>query len=228
MVPPLSLKSRFRKIEHGLRDRYGRSIDSPRSRRRAWWHFQLMDHAFLRIVWWNLFEIAPGVWRSNQPSPRRLKRYHRMGIRNVINLRGAAQQSPFLFEQEACAKLGLELHNITLSARKLVPRENILELIALMRRVDRPFVLHCKSGADRAGFAAAIYLAVIEGRPVAEARRQLHWRYMHLASTDTGVLDHVFDVFEAETADSPMTLEDWFATRYDHAALTASWDASRA
>ncbi|PWR03888.1 protein tyrosine phosphatase [Meridianimarinicoccus roseus] len=224
----LSLKSRFRALEHALRDRYGRSIDGARARRRAWWHFQLLDHAFLRIVWWNLFEIAPGVWRSNQPSPRRLKRYHRMGIRSVINLRGAVQQSPYLFEQEACARLGLHLHNITLSARKLVPRENILELIALMRTVEKPFVLHCKSGADRAGFASALYLAVIEGVPVALARRQLHWKYMHLASTDTGVLDHVFDVYEAETETQPMSFETWLETRYDHVALTESWDAKRA
>lgn len=224
----MTLKSRFRAIEHALRDRYGRSIDDARARRRAWWHFQLLDHAFLRIVWWNLFEIAPGVWRSNQPSPRRLKRYRRMGIRNVINLRGEVQQSPFLFEREACAQLGMQLHNITLSARKLVPRENMLALIELMRTVDKPFVLHCKSGADRAGFASAIYLAVIEDVPVRVARQQLHWRYMHLASTDTGVLDHVFDVYEAEKAAHPMRFEDWLRTRYDHAALTQSWNAKRA
>ena len=224
----MKLKSRFRALEHDLRDRYGRSIDDPRSRRRAWWHFQLLDHAFLRVVWWNLFEIAPGVWRSNQPSPKRLKRYKRMGILNVINLRGAAQQSPYLFEEEACAKLGLNLHNITLSARRLVPRENILALIELLRTVDRPLVLHCKSGADRAGFASAIYLAVIEGQPVAEARQQLHWRYLHLASTDTGVLDHVFDVYEAECEIEPMSFETWVETRYDHEALTASWEAKRA
>lgn len=224
----MTLKSRFRAIEHALRDRYGRSIDGAKARRRAWWHFQLLDHAFLRVVWWNLFEIAPNVWRSNQPSPKRLKRYKRMGIRSVINLRGAVQQSPYLFEEEACAKLGLHLHNITLSARKLVPRENIIALIDLMRSVEQPFVLHCKSGADRAGFASAIYLAVIEGRPVAEARNQLHWKYMHLSTTDTGVLDHVFDVYEAEQAETPMPFEDWLKTRYDHEALTASWDASRA
>lgn len=228
-MPPIyaSMKSRVQTWERRLRDRYGRDISTPRTRRHAWWHFQLLDHAFLRVVWWNLAEIAPGVWRSNQPSPKRLLRYRKMGIKSVINLRGEARQSPFLFEQEACRELGLTLHNITLSARKLVPRENILELIALMRSTERPFVLHCKSGSDRAGFAAALYLAVIEGAPVAKARRQLHWRFLHLASTDTGILDHVFDVYEAETRETPISLETWLATRYDHEALTASWDAKR-
>jgi len=225
---PQTLRSRLRALERRLRDQYGRDISTPRARRRAWWHFQLLDHALLRILWWNLYEIAPGVWRSNQPSPARLVRYKRMGIRAVINLRGEAQQSPFLFEQEACRELGLTLHNVTLSARKLVPRQNILELIALMRAAERPFVLHCKSGSDRAGFAAALYLAVIEGVPVAQARRQLHWRFLHLAATDTGILDHVFDVYEAETAGTGTGLETWLRTRYDAEALTESWQARRA
>ena len=222
-----AIKARFREIERGLRNRYGRDISTPEARRRAFWHFQLLDHAFLRTVWWNLEEIAPRVWRSNQPSPSRLKRYKKMGIRSVINLRGVVQQSPYLFEEEACRKLGLTLHNVTLSARKLVPRENIQELIRLMRTAERPFVLHCKSGSDRAGIASAIYLMVIEGRPLAEARKQLHWRFLHLSSTDTGILDHVLDVYEADTAVTPMDFETWIAERYDPEALTESWAASR-
>lgn len=224
----LSLKHRFQKIERKLRDLYGRDISTPKARRRAWWHFQMLDHAFLRILWWNLEEIAPGVWRSNQPSPRRLAIYKKRGIRSIINLRGEARQSPYLFEKEACDALGLTLHSITLSARKLVPREQILDLIALMRATEKPFLLHCKSGSDRAGFASALYLAVVEGRPVAEARRQLHWKYLHLSTTDTGILDHVFDVYEADNTAEPADLETWLATRYDHEALTESWEASRA
>lgn len=221
------LKHRFRTLERGLRNRYGRDISTPEARRRAFWHFQLLDHAFLRIVWWNFYEIAPGVWRSNQPSPERLKRYKKMGIRSVINLRGVVQQSPFLFEEEACRELGLTLHNVTLSARKLVPRENIQQLIALMRTAERPFVLHCKSGSDRAGFASAIYLMVIEGQPVRVARKQLHWRFLHLSSTETGILDHVLDVYEADAHETPMDFETWVNQRYDPEALTESWNASR-
>lgn len=220
-----SLKNRFREIEHGLRRRYGRDISTPAARRRAWWHFQLLDHAFLRTVWWNWDNVAPGVWRSNQPSPGRLKAYKDKGIRTIINLRGEAKNSPFLFEREACESLGLTLHNVTLSARKLVPRQELLDLIALMRRAEKPFVLHCKSGSDRAGFASALYLAVIEGVPIKEARKQLHWKYLHLKNDDTGILDHVFDAYETDTAEHPMPLEEWIAVRYDDKALSRDWKA---
>ncbi|MCV6595590.1 MAG: tyrosine-protein phosphatase [Mangrovicoccus sp.] len=222
-----TIKSRLRHFEHDMRQRFGVSIATPKERRQAWWHFQLMDHAFLRVLWWNLDEFASGAWRANQPSPRQLERYAQMGIRTILNLRGEGRYSHFLFEEEACARHGLKLISLTFSARKLSPRADMLELIETMREIEKPFLVHCKSGSDRTGLAAALYLAIIEGRPVAEARRQLHWRFLHLSSTDTGILDHIFDVYEEDVKTAPMSLLEWLETRYDHEALTASWQAKR-
>ncbi|MBE3639448.1 fused DSP-PTPase phosphatase/NAD kinase-like protein [Mangrovicoccus algicola] len=221
------IKARFREFEHRMRKKYGRRIGTPAERRQAMLHFHLLDHGFLRTVWWNMEEIAPGIWRSNQPSPRRVAHYAKMGIRTIINLRGEKRHSPYLFEREACDRHGITLLDIELSARKLVSREDLLRLLDLMRRAERPMLMHCKSGSDRAGFAAVLYLAVVEGRPLAEARRHLHWKYLHLSSTDTGILDHVLDVYEADSAATGQTLEDWIATRYDHEALTRSWKRTR-
>ncbi|WP_138468001.1 tyrosine-protein phosphatase [Poseidonocella sp. HB161398] len=221
------IKARFREFEHKMRRKYGRRIGTPAERRQAMMHFHLIDHGILRVLWWNMEEIAPGIWRSNQPSPRRVARYAQMGIRTIINLRGQKQHSPYLFEREACARFGIEMLDIELSARKLVPRDELLNLVALMRRAERPMLMHCKSGSDRAGFAAVLYLAVVDGRPIAEARRQLHWKYLHLRSTDTGILDHVLDTYEADSRASGQSLEDWIATRYDHEELTESWKRSR-
>ena len=222
-----TMKSRLRRFEHEMRQRFGVSIETPKERRQAWWHYQLMDHAFLRTWWWNLEEFAPGAWRANQPSPRQIERYAEMGIRTILNLRGDGRYSHYLFEEEACARHGISLVSLTFSARRLSPRADMLELVETMRRIEKPFLIHCKSGSDRTGLAAALYLAIIEGRPVREARRQLHWRFLHLSSTDTGVLDHVFDAYEAETVETPMPLMEWLETRYDHEALTASWEAGR-
>jgi len=222
------VKAKFRAFERAMRDRFGRSIDTPRARRQAMLHFHLMDHAFLRTVWWNLEEIAPGIWRSNQPSPARVARYARMGIRTIVNLRGEMKHSPYLFEEEACREHGIRLVNVELSARKLVEREKLQFLIAQMKQVERPMLMHCKSGSDRAGFASVLYLVIVAGEPLAKARRHLHWRYLHLKSTDTGILDHVLDVYEAEAKATGQSLEDWIDTRYDPEALTESWKRSRA
>ena len=129
------IKTRLDSFEQSLRQSFGNDISTPEGRRAAFWHFQLMDHAFLRVLWTNLNEIAPGVWRSNQPSPKRLKRYHKMGIKNVISLRGDAPHSHFLFEQETCETLGMSLHTVAISARKLVGKKRMLTLFDLFDTV---------------------------------------------------------------------------------------------
>lgn len=220
------INTTLRRFEAQLRTRYGSDISTPAARRAAWWHFQLLDHAFLRVFWTNFDRVAEGVYRSNQPSPARLRAYRDRGIRAVINLRGKYRTSPVLFEAEACEDLGLQMVSIDgFSARKLPSREAIRALEAAFRTVPKPFVMHCKSGSDRAGLAAALYLLLIEQRPVAEAARQLDWRYIHLKRTETGVLDHLLRVYAAEGEARGIGFSDWLDRHYDPAAIAASFRA---
>lgn len=221
------LMSRIHHAEKRWSSSYGTDISTPRGRRQAFWHFHLSDHGALRVLWTNLYEIAPGVWRSNQPSARRLRRYHRMGIRTILNLRGEDRYSFYLFEREAAARLGIEMVDLKIYARTLVSAETMLGLLDTFETIGRPLVMHCKSGADRAGLASALWLLHMEGRPVEEARRQMHWRYAHLKSTRTGILDHMLAAYAADTTRSPIPIRRWLETRYDPAALTASWEARK-
>lgn len=217
------LHQRLKDWQDRLGVRFGADISTPEARRAAHWHFHLSDHAFLRVWWTNLAQIAPGVWRSNQPSPQRLARHAAAGFKTILNLRGAAPQSFWLFEAEAAAAHGITLHDLNMSARQAPSRAKLLALVDLMRDAQRPLLIHCKSGADRTGLAAALYLVCIEGRPLAEARAQLSWRYMHLSTGPTGILDHFLRSYArvAETRD--ISLIDWIATEYDPAELTASY-----
>jgi protein tyrosine/serine phosphatase len=213
--------------EAALRTSWGDDISTPALRRQALWHFHLFDHAWLRLLWTNFAEVAPGVYRSNQPDPARLARLHRMGIRTIVNLRGVHRQSHYLFEAESCAALGLTMVNLQLHARRAAPRSELLALIETFRTAEKPLLLHCKSGADRAGLAAAIYLLAIEGRTAAEARRHLHPRYVHFRWSQTGICDHLLDVYEARAAASPIDFETWVATEYDQPALDADFARAR-
>ncbi|MGV8986669.1 MAG: fused DSP-PTPase phosphatase/NAD kinase-like protein [Cypionkella sp.] len=221
-----AFKKRMLDLQQRLTDTYGTDISTPAARRTAWWHFQLMDHAFLRTLWTNLDEIAPGVWRSNQPSPAKLRKYQRqLGLKSVLNLRGATQQGFYLFELETCRELGLHLHDIPFSARRSPTRESLLQLLDLFPKIEKPFLMHCKSGADRTGLVAALYLMEIDHRPLAEVKRQLSLRYLHLKSTDTGIMDHFLTLFEAEA--QGRSLREWIENGYDRDRLTASFDALR-
>lgn len=174
------------------------------------------DHEILRHVWTNHDEVAPGVLRSNQPTFGRLQRLRDAGLTAVLSLRGgsAAAQGSIMAH---CAALGLGFHVIPLSARRAPDRESLLALIDLFRRLDGPFLMHCKSGADRTGLAAAVYLMVIEGQEVAAARRMLSLRYLHARWTKTGVLDRLLDAYEQTGAGR--TFEDWVRYDYDPANL---------
>uniref|UniRef100_UPI00351598C8 tyrosine-protein phosphatase n=1 Tax=Limimaricola soesokkakensis TaxID=1343159 RepID=UPI00351598C8 len=114
-----------------------------------------------------------------------------------------------------------------LSARRAAPRGQILRLVELLREAERPVVMHCKSGADRAGFASALHL-LAEGRPIEEARRQLHPRFLHFRRSRTGILDHILDLYAARQERGPIGIENWIATEYDAEAAQSSFEAGRA
>jgi len=218
-----ALFNRIHEAERKFSRSFGNDIATPKGRRAAKWHFYMSDHGFLRGLWTNQFEIAPGVWRSNQPSPARLRKLADMGVKSVLNLRGQDKFSFYLFERETCAELGLTLHDLKIYARKLVPAERYLLLFDIFDRIEKPFVLHCKSGADRAGLVSALWLLDQEGATVDQAKAMLSLKYAHLKHTRTGLMDHVLDVYQTDTATTPMPIRQWFAKIYDADVLTASF-----
>ncbi len=222
----MSLFKRISNWERALRASYNTDLSTPENRRRADIYNLWFDHAVLRKVWTNFFQVAPGVYRSNQPTHERFVRLKAKGFRSVLNLRGAAGAAHYLVEEESCRALGLSLVNCSLQARDAAPPETILAVIRAFREIEKPFVMHCKSGADRAGFASAIYLLVIERRPMAEARKMLGVKYLHLKWSRTGILDYILDQYEAREAQSPIGFEEWITTEYDHVALQAAYHAT--
>ncbi len=203
----------------------GHRIDDAASRRLAWLHYLLVDHGFLRYRWTNFAEIAPGVFRSNHPHESRLKAYRdQQGIRAVLNLRGANDTPAYMLEEKACRDLGLELVSVAFAARAAPKREKLLALFDAFDTIQRPFVIHCKSGADRAGLVSVLYL-LDQGVPLAEARVHLSLRYLHLKHTKTGIQDAFLDVYAARLEKSPISIRDWVNTEYnpeDVRALFAS------
>lgn len=203
------------------------SLHSADDRRKARRYMLWFDHEIIRIPWSNLAQVAPGVFRSNQPTRARLERHAAQGIKTVLFLRATAPAPPYLLEREACRALGLTLVERSLSARSAPARERLLELIETFPTLEKPLLMHCKSGADRASLASAIWLLTQEGASVAEARRMLSPRFIHFKWTKTGILDHILDAFEARNASAPIGFAEWVATEYDAAGLQADFDAKR-
>lgn len=213
--------------ERRLRKSFGRDRTTPFGQLMAGLNYYLMDHAILRVLWSNFFELAPGVYRSNQPTHARFRRYRDMGVRAVINLRGEEDYPHFHLARESVESLGMELHIAKLWARNAPKSQRILAVIDTLHRAPRPVLFHCKSGADRAGFVAAVFLMVFEGRSVAEARAMLSLRFMHLKWTKTGVQDYILDVYEARLAQGAIGFEDWVRAEYRATPVQAGWDGRK-
>ena len=198
----------------------------PRPKLHDWWQIEMVDHGVLRHLWTNFDEVAPGVFRSNHPGPARLRAYRDHGVRSVINLRGANLSAGYRQEVQTCAALGLDLFSIKLTARGTPRRERLQDLFASFDTIARPFLMHCKSGADRAGLASVLYL-LDQGEPVVTARRHLSRRYLHLGWTRTGILDAFVDVYARRLETGPISVRDWVRDEYDPAAVQALFDQRR-
>jgi protein tyrosine/serine phosphatase len=222
------LLKKLERKERDLRNSFGHDIKDPAERRKSHWHFNWLDHGILRVLWHNFDEIAPGVYRSNHPNHTRFESYAKLHIKTVLNLRGVAQQPHYLFEEESCEKLGMTLVNVQMAARRAPRRDELCDLLDAFATMERPFLMHCKSGADRTGLAAAIYLMVHEGATLATAKQQLSFRYIHIRRTQTGILDHFLDVYGERAARSPISIDDWIRNEYDPKALTESFARKQA
>lgn len=217
------IKAKERAWKHG----FGMDISTPKARAAARKHNNLVDHAFLRRILPNRYQLSEDAWRSNQPDPVHFPDLAKIGIKSVINLRGADVYSYYLFEKEACADYGMALYDLPLEARKLLPADMYLELFDLMDRVEKPMLIHCKSGADRTGLAAAFYMIDYQGVPVEEAAKQLSIKYAHQHWSKAGILDHVIEAYGDHIKTDPIPIRDWIRDHYDPKALTASFHTKR-
>jgi protein tyrosine/serine phosphatase len=149
----------------------------------------------------NLHVVVPGaLYRSAQPTPRRIADYHdRYGIRTIINLRGAnVGQRWYDDEVRAAAINGIVLLDFPLSANEELTAVQLDQLIAALAAAAKPILIHCESGMDRTGLVSAIYLAAIAGRDEDAAETQMSillWR-LPIPWSETEAMDRSFDQVE--------------------------------
>lgn len=210
--------------ERALHDDFVADLTTESSRRKAVRHVKWLDHGFLRANYHNFGRVDAGVFRSNQPTHDRLKAYRKMGIETILNLRGKSALPYYALEKESCDALGLALIDLTMEARRAPERALLLELMEIFERIPRPFLMHCKSGADRTGIAAALWLIHMKGATVHEAWEQLSFDYLHLENSRTGILDQVLLQFgEAQRQGPNISLAKWIAEAYEPEAIDAKF-----
>ena len=185
-----------------------------------------MDHGIFRFKWRSLHKISENTYRSNQPFPWQiLSDKNLRGVKTVINLRGVRNCSSFFLEKETCEKYNIKLINFPVTSRAAPKVETILAAKKLFNEIEYPIVMHCKSGADRAGLMSALYLILHKNISVIEAKKQLSFKYLHIKYAKTGILDAFFDNYIKENKNKDFL--DWVKNDYNPEKLKLSFKVKK-
>jgi len=175
----------------------------------------LVDHGIFRMFYGNCHKISDRAWRSAQPAPHHIRRFAKSGIRTIINLRGERQCGSYWLEQAMCDRYGIKLINFQIRSRAAPTAEQLKAAKSLFETIEYPILMHCKSGADRAGIMSVLYRFFDEGVPLDVAKNELSLKYGHIRQADTGILDYFFDRYLADNAARPMSFFEWVDSVYD-------------
>jgi protein tyrosine/serine phosphatase len=201
-------------------------VTTASGRALAWLDALVIDHAVFRLAWSNCAAVAPGrLYRCNHPTPQRLAALtRRYGLKTLINLRGETHNGSDALSRDAAARLGLDFIDMALESRGAPQRDRILRLHGIFRDMRAPALMHCKSGADRAGLAAGLFV-LFQGGTAREALQQLSLRFGHIRQARTGILDAFFHHYARE-AEGKKPFLDWVREDYDEAALRRDFHAN--
>ena len=199
-------------------------LSTPGGRLSTTLNYLWNDHAYLRLGFSNAHWISDELVRTNQPWPFQLAEWKRRGVKTIVNLRGGFDASFHALEKDACQRLGLTMVDFTITSREVPSRARVHGAKALFETIEYPALMHCKSGADRAGIMSVFYMHFRQGKTIREALDQLSLKYLHIKQGKTGVLDYTFERYLAEGEPAGQTFLEWVdRPAYDEAAIKADF-----
>ena len=205
-------------------------LSTPQGRKQAYKDLTWGDHGFLRIWFNNQHHIGPKsgdvMYRSNQPSPKRIKQLAKGGIKTILNLRGQSDKGYYALEKEACEKHGITLVDFRMYSRDTPKKKSLHGLKELFGTIEYPCLMHCKSGADRTGITGVLYKHFHLGEPIEYATEQLKFKYLHIKFGKTGMLDFFFYDYLKYAQTGDLNFMEWIDQVYDPADVKARFMSS--
>lgn len=112
----------------------------------------------------NFARVSPVLYRGAQPSPEGFERLRSIGIKTIIDLRGASHRD--IFDES-----GFKYVHIPTNVMQIEDAKVIEFLQAVRDPANQPVFVHCERGADRTGCYVAAYRMLEQGwsEPDAEA-----------------------------------------------------------
>jgi protein tyrosine phosphatase (PTP) superfamily phosphohydrolase (DUF442 family) len=121
------------------------------------------------------------VYRSAQPGtdlPQLVSRHH---LASIVNLRGGTEADAwYAAEVRATRAGGVDFYDLPMSATRRPLRGELIILLDLFDHCRYPVLIHCKSGSDRTGLAAALYRVYRLGESPEQSLKAFSLGYGHV------------------------------------------------
>lgn len=122
----------------------------------------------------NFAQVGANFYRGAQPTENGVRQLAKMGVKTIIDLRGADEKSKT--EETWVKNAGIKFINVNLNnwfKPKTADIEQIIRDIGAAE--NEPVFVHCKRGADRTGTVVAVYRISHDNwtaqQAIAEARK---------------------------------------------------------
>lgn len=147
--------------------------------------------------------INDKLYRGAQPRRGGLIRLKELGVKTVINLRGANDNTRSA-EREAYA-MDLKYFNVPMGRIGRPTDDQVTQVLAIINAAEnQPVFVHCNYGRDRTGLVIAVYRLSKEGWTAKEALREANrhgmfwWKF--------GLRDYIRDYYSRtrSSANSPI------------------------
>jgi protein tyrosine/serine phosphatase len=165
----------------------------------------IVEHNFTNAIRRNFHKISEDAFRSSQPTTYQLRKIiKKHGIKTVLNLRGYERNSPLrALEERVCEEAGVKLVYIEAYSRKIPEVKTLEEFKRVFESIEYPVLIHCKSGADRAGLGSTLFLHYRHGVPLEHANQLKLWPYGHIKHARTGLIDLFVELYSQRDKDAP-------------------------
>jgi protein tyrosine/serine phosphatase len=164
-----------------------------------------VEHNFTNAIRRNFHRIDESAFRSSQPTTYQLRSIiKKHGIKTVLNLRGYERNSPLqALEERVCEEMGVKLVYIEAYSRKIPEVKTLEKFKEVFGSIEYPVLIHCKSGADRAGLGSMLYLHYHKGVALEHTNQLKLWPYGHIKHARTGLIDLFVELYAARKQDEP-------------------------
>lgn len=119
----------------------------------------------------NFHMVNANLYRGAQPKTGGLKRLREIGVRTIVNLRGADDHTRE--EEQEAGTLGLRYYNVALPEFSKPKSQDVQRALEVINAPEnQPVFVHCRRGADRTGTIIAAYRITHDGWTAVEAKKE--------------------------------------------------------